>query len=66
MMRNEEKSPRSADEQDFPEPERLVTPDEEAGMDIAELEDPPQAEGSRESEEESEGRRKPAQEEGAD
>ena len=30
-----------------PEPERMVTPQEEAGMDLAELENPPQAEGPR-------------------
>jgi hypothetical protein len=43
------RSPRSADEQDAPEPERLTTPQEEAGQDIAGLDDPPQAEGDRES-----------------
>lgn len=32
---------------DQPEPERMVTPEEEAGQDIAELENPPQAEGPR-------------------
>lgn len=37
-----------------PEPERMITPAEEAGMDLAQLEDPPQAEGARdESAEES-------------
>lgn len=46
-MKQEEKSPLSVDEQDSPEPERLVTPQEEAEQDIAELDDPPQAEGSR-------------------
>jgi hypothetical protein len=51
MMRDEErpaeKSPRSSDEQSSPEPERLVTPQEEADQDIAQLDDPPQAEGDR-------------------
>lgn len=47
-MKHHDKSPKSAEEQDTPEPERPVTPDEEAGMDIAEMQDPPQAEGSRE------------------
>ena len=46
-MTQHERSPRKADEQRAPEPERLVTPDEEAGMDLAELEQPPQAEGPR-------------------
>ena len=43
-----QKSPRTAAEQDSPEPERLTTPEEEAGMDLAEMEQPPQAEGQRE------------------
>ena len=43
-----QKSPRTAAEQDAPEPERPTTPDEEAGMDLAEMEQPPQAEGQRE------------------
>jgi hypothetical protein len=42
-----EKNPRSASEQDQPEPERPVTPQEEAAESIQELEDPPQAEGDR-------------------
>jgi hypothetical protein len=46
-MPNDRKSPRTAEEQSSPEPERMVTPDEEAGMDLAELEEPPQAEGPR-------------------
>ena len=46
-MKHRDKSPKSADEQDAPQPERPVTPDEAAGMDIAQMEDPPQAEGSR-------------------
>lgn len=41
------KSPQTADEQDAPQPERLVTPQEEAGQNLAELDDPPQAEGRR-------------------
>lgn len=32
---------------DAPEPERMITPAEEAEMDLARLEDPPQAEGPR-------------------
>ena len=50
-MSNRQRSPRNASEQDQPEPERMITPDEEAGMDLAELEDPPQAEGPRDLEE---------------
>ena len=46
-MDRDEKSPRTADEQEYPEQERLVTPQEEAGMDLQELENPPQAEGPR-------------------
>lgn len=45
-------SPKTVEEQDAPQPERLITPQEEAGQDIASLEDPPQAEGDRESAEE--------------
>lgn len=55
MREEHPKSPRSADEQDAPEPERLVTPQESAGQDIASLDDPPQAEGDRDDEEESGG-----------
>lgn len=40
-------SPRRADQQDQPEPERPVRPDEEAGQSIEELDEPPQAEGPR-------------------
>ena len=47
MSEQHQKSPRTAEEQKSPEPERLVTPQEEAGMDIQELDDPPQAEGDR-------------------
>lgn len=50
-MRDPHKSPLTAAEQDAPEPERLITPEEEAGMDLAELEDPPQAEGARDLDE---------------
>ena len=46
-MNDRSQSPRDSDEQAYPEPERMVTPDEEAGMDLAELEEPPQAEGPR-------------------
>jgi hypothetical protein len=40
-------APKTADEQDSPEPERLTNPQEDAGQDIAALGDPPQAEGDR-------------------
>ena len=50
-MNQHQKSPRPSKDQDYPEPERLITPEEEAGQDIAELEHPPQAEGEREPEE---------------
>lgn len=43
---------REMDDAEAPEPERMINPDEEAGMDLAELEDPPQAEGQRYPEEE--------------
>jgi hypothetical protein len=46
-MTDHQKSPIPAKDQEYPEPERLITPEEEAGMDLAELEDPPQAEGPR-------------------
>lgn len=46
-MQHKEKNPRPTDEQDSPEQERLVTPQEEAEQEIANLEDPPQAEGDR-------------------
>lgn len=40
-------APKHADEQDAPEPVRPTTPQEDAGQDIAQLDDPPQAEGDR-------------------
>lgn len=40
-------SPKRSEEQESPEPERLVTPQEEAGENLEELENPPQAEGPR-------------------
>ena len=43
-----QKSPRTAAEQDQPEQERMTTPQEEAGMDLQQMEQPPQAEGQRE------------------
>lgn len=46
-MTTDKKSPMTAEEQDSPQPERMVTPQESAGQDIAGLEDPPQAEGDR-------------------
>lgn len=45
------RSPIPAEEQEFPEPERMITPEEEAGMSIEDLDDPPQAEGKREPDE---------------
>lgn len=44
----DERTPHRAVEQDAPEQERPTTPDEEQDQDIAELENPPQAEGPRE------------------
>jgi hypothetical protein len=51
-MMEHEKSPKTAAEQDTPEQERMVTPQEEAGMDLQQMKQPPQAEGQREVEEE--------------
>jgi hypothetical protein len=42
-----EKSPKSVEEQESPEPERPVNPQEAEGQDISSLEEPPQAEGDR-------------------
>ena len=42
-----EPSPKRAAQQNKPEPERPVRPDEDAGVSIPELENPPQAEGQR-------------------
>lgn len=53
MNQDKEKSPVSAEDQTAPQQERPTTPDEEADMDIAQMDDPPQAEGSRDDEEES-------------
>ena len=47
-MSEHRKSPLTAEEQESPQQERMVTPQEEAGQDLAELDDPPQAEGPRE------------------
>lgn len=46
-MSEHKKSPLTAEEQQSPEPERMVTPAEEAGQELQELDDPPQAEGPR-------------------
>lgn len=43
--------PRKAEEQESPEPERMQRPAEEAGAAPWQLEDPPQAEGDRDEEE---------------
>lgn len=57
MPEDHEKSPKSAAEQKGPQPVRPTTPDEEADMDIAQMENPPQAEGPRdERTEEEEGK----------
>lgn len=48
MKEPHEKSPKTAEQQEFPQPERLTTPQEEAGQNIGSLEDPPKAEGDRE------------------
>lgn len=56
MARKEEsrepdrRAPLTADEQEFPEAERLITPAEEVGQSLQEMEDPPQAEGPRDEE----------------
>jgi hypothetical protein len=50
--RPEERTPRPSDQQESPKPERLVTPQEEAGQSLQELPDPPQAEGDRDDSEE--------------
>ena len=53
-----EKSPKTAEEQESPQQERMTTPQEEADQNLAELKDPPQAEGPRERvEEDMKGRR---------
>lgn len=44
----DKRTPHRAIEQDAPEQERPTTPDEERSEDIAQLENPPQAEGPRE------------------
>jgi hypothetical protein len=41
------RSPVPADRQERPPPERPTTPQEDAGQDLAQLDDPPQAEGDR-------------------
>lgn len=41
--------PRRAEEQDGTAPERPIRPDEEVGESIDQLEEPPQAEGERDS-----------------
>lgn len=51
-MSEHKKSPIRSADQEWPEQERMTTPDEEAGEDLAEMENPPQAEGSRETVEE--------------
>jgi hypothetical protein len=49
MNDREKKSPRTVEEQDAPAPVRPTTPQEDAGQDIASLDDPPQAEGDRDT-----------------
>ena len=57
-MSEHQKSPIPTREQESPEPERLTTPQEEAGMDLQELDNPPQAEGPRGQEEQGREERK--------
>ena len=47
------RSPKPAEEQEYPEPERLLNVQEERGESIQELEHPPKAEGDREDAEDS-------------
>jgi hypothetical protein len=48
MKDHKDQAPIPSDEQESPEPERPVNPQEADGQSIDQLEDPPQAEGSRE------------------
>jgi hypothetical protein len=48
----QEKTPKHVDDQEAPEPERLITPQEASGESLQELDEPPQAEGDRKSVEE--------------
>ena len=48
LHKADQHSPRRAADQTSPEPERVTTPAEDAGQDISQLENPPQAEGPRE------------------
>ena len=50
MSAHKQNPQRTARESNASEPERMITPEEEAGIDLAQLEDPPQAEGPRDSE----------------
>jgi hypothetical protein len=45
---DDNRTPRRAADQASPEPERVTTPQEDADQDISQLENPPQAEGPRE------------------
>lgn len=47
LAHDQHSSPRRADAQEWPEPERPSTPAEQAGQASQDLEHPPQAEGSR-------------------
>jgi hypothetical protein len=47
LDRDPHASPKRADQQDTPEPERPTTPAEDAGQAIQDLDEPPQAEGDR-------------------
>jgi len=44
-----ERSPRTSREQKSPVPERPTTPQEDAGKSLQEMDDPPRAEGDRDS-----------------
>jgi len=66
-MSTQHPTPQRRDQDDdAPEPERMITPLEEAGMDLAQLDDPPQAEGSREPDEPQEDWKDRRRNEGAD
>lgn len=62
--RKQHDGPHRAEE--APQPERMITPAEESGMDLAQLDDPPQAEGPRDESAEEPSRRDRRRNEGAD
>lgn len=48
-MEKDDRNPKPSREQDQPAPERPTTLEEDAGMDLQSLKNPPQAEGQREN-----------------